>query len=74
MAYVQDTFPDGDVVHTVGVVTGTVVGGVYTVVGATVVTGALGARVVVVIPGLGTVVGVAVTALVVVVMGTVEPL
>jgi hypothetical protein len=43
-------------------------------VGTTVVTGALGARVVVVIPGLGTVVGVAATARVVVVMGTVEPL
>ena len=41
-------FPDGEVVHTVVVVTGTVVGGTYTVVGATVVTGALGARVVVV--------------------------
>jgi hypothetical protein len=41
--------PDGEVVHTVGVVTGTVVGGVYAVVGTTVVTDETGARVVVVI-------------------------
>ena len=41
-------WPDGVVVHTVDVVIGTVVGGVYTVVGTTVVTGELGARVVVV--------------------------
>jgi hypothetical protein len=41
--------PDGEVVHTVDVVTGTVVGGVYAVVGTTAETGGeLGARVVVV--------------------------
>ncbi len=50
-------FPEGEVVHTVGVVTGTVVGGTYAVVGTTVVTGgALGARVVVVMFGGGVVV------------------
>jgi hypothetical protein len=44
--------PDGEVVHTVGVVTGTVVGGTYAVVGATDVTvGEEGVCVVVVTSG-----------------------
>ena len=49
--------PDGEVVHTVGVVTGTVVGGTKAVVGTIVVTGGgLGARVVGVMFGGGVVV------------------